>query len=334
MKKTTNIILLISLIVLFFSCSENSRREREIANIEMDIKIERFDEDLTNCSNNFSNEEISKMSEKYLEFFDIYNERIIMIGNANTPHYHNNLKLFLDDYSVKEAYKQVKEVYYDTEELEENIQKVFKHVAYYYPEYKIPRLATYVSGFNQSIVITENFIAVGLDKYLGENCKLYDMLSVQKYLRHEMSPDFIPADISRAVAEDICINNPENVTLLSEMMYNAKVMYFIKTMIPDLPDEILFKYTKEQLEYCKANEKAIWALMIEKKILFSTDFFEIKKLTQNAPFSTMLGPDSPPRIANWIAYQILQSYMENNSCSLQELMANNNYQLIMQLSQY
>lgn len=328
-----NIFFLTIIVIFTFSCN-NSRVERKIAKINVDIKLERFDIDLLDYSKQLSNDNIVKLSEKYMEFFDIYNLKIIQIGTANSLEYCNNLKLFLNDYTVKEAIKKVNDIFSNTDDLEKEIQNIFKHIIYYYPDYKPPRLVTYVSGFNESIVLTDNFLAIGLDKYLGADCKLYEMLSIQKYLRLEMSPEFIPHDITRAIAEDICFNDTENKTLLSEMMYNAKILYFIKTMQPNISEDKLFKYTAEQLEFCKNNEKIIWTTFVEQKLLFNNDYFEIRKLTQNAPYTTIFGPDSPPRIANWIAYKIIQSYMKNNDISLQELMENNNYQSILQMSQY
>ncbi|MDR2836156.1 MAG: hypothetical protein LBV69_08200 [Bacteroidales bacterium] len=326
------IIFLFSIISI--GCN-NNKLKKNVSNINVNITIERFDLELNTIKNGNEIEKIVNLQEKYNNFFEIYIEKIINIGNTDNVSFITYLNLFLNDYAEIQANKEVAAVFSKVNNIEKELNDGFKYLKYYYPNYEIPRIVTFTSGFNHSVVILNDFIGIGLDKYLGEDCKLYEMLNIEKYLRFEMSPEFINIDIMQIIAEDLFPNNIENKNLLSEIIYNGKILYFINAMYPNIQDFRLNKYSKYQIEYCKKFEKDIWTGLIEQKLLFNTDVFTIRKLTQKSPYTTQFGPDCPARIVNWIGLQIVRSYMNNNAdVTLQKLMEEKDFQKILQLSQY
>lgn len=331
MKKIKLIIF--AIIIICFSCNNNDFK-KNVKNINVGIKIERFDLSLKQIKNMPSPETISQLTSEFGEFFTIYNNKIINIGDAGNEYYLKYLNLFLNDYSIVQATKEVENVFSNIDIIEKELNLCFKYIKYYYPDYPIPRVLTFVAGFNQSIVLTDNFIGIGLDKYLGADCNLYEMLNTQKYLRFEMSPEFINVDIMKALAENDFPNDCEEKSLISEMIYNGKILYYINSMMPEIKEARLNKYSAEQMKYCKTFEKDFWTALVERKLLFSNNLFEIRKLTQNSPYSSFFGPECPPRFANWIGYQIVKSYVKNNNLSLIELMKEKDYLTILQQSVY
>ncbi len=329
-------ILIIAIIIgIFFSVKYFLKKDKldiDVSDIELVIKIERFDKELRNAKGNF--ERIENINEKYGAFFKVYNDNIIGIGGMENSSYLVYLNTFFSDYAVVEANKEVDKVFNDCSSLNNELTEGFKHIKYYFPDVNIPRIVSFVAGFNQSIVITDGFIGIGLDKYLGSTCNIYQMLGIPEYAKSEMTKEQIPIDIITAWVTDKYPINEEQENLLSFMIYNGKVLYFLDAIFPNFEEERKNKYTKEQLGFCYHFEREIWTTLVENKLLFKTDYLTIKKFVENAPYTNHFGPESPPRVANWIGLQIVREYMKNNEVSLIELMEENNYQKILNLSEY
>jgi hypothetical protein len=312
----------------------NNPLKINVNSINLNVEVERFDLDVKNMLNNDPFENIKLMEDKYGDFFELYNAQIIDIGEVENLSYFTNLSTFLSDYSVLEATKEIEKVFPDLKHINEELTDGFKHWKYYFPDYQVPRVLAFVAGFNQSIVTYENFIGIGLDKYLGADCYIYDMLAIANYARFEMAKEQIPVDVITALAKLEYTYEPEMENLLNQMIYNGKILYFLDAMFPEFDEARKNKYTNEQLEFCYKFEKDMWTSLIEDKQLFVTDYFTIRKYTENAPFTFKFGQSSPPRAANWIGLQIVRAYMKHNDVSLQQLMQDTNYQLMLNKSGY
>ena len=220
----------------------------DVSDIELSMEVERFDLELRQKDKTYA--DVEAYYEKYGSFFDVYNFEIIGIGGIENSSYLVYLNTFLNDYAVIEASAEVDQVYSDCNNLNAEITDGFKHLLYYYPDAEVPRIVSFVAGFNQSVVLTEGFIGVGLDKYLGADCQLYEMLSISEYARAEMVPEQIPIDIMKALAQDKYQFGIAEENLLNYMIYNGKILYFLDAMFPDFEEARKNKYSKEQLSFC------------------------------------------------------------------------------------
>jgi len=54
----------------------------------------------------------------------------------------------------------------DFSEVEEELENALKAIKYYFPQFEIPKVYTFVSGFNSDLVVTEDLIVIGLDYFL------------------------------------------------------------------------------------------------------------------------------------------------------------------------
>jgi hypothetical protein len=112
-------------------------------------------------------------------------------------------------------------------------------------------------------------------------------------------------------------------------------MYFTRAMVPGQPDSLIWGFNESDLDYLASNEKAIWAYLIEHKLLFKTDRFTINKFILEGPFTSDFGRESPARSAVWIGYRITGAYMKRNpDIRLKELMEEKDYLKILNLSGY
>jgi hypothetical protein len=327
-------IILVVIAVLVINKERNKNPLAvDVSDIELEICIERFDHDLFNETLSLE-ERVKLLESKYGVFFELFNMYIIRIGIPSDPAYFQSLETFLNDYAVKKSQNAVDSVFSNVDELTDKLNAGFKHYKYYFPKEEIPRIITFVAGFNQSIVTYDSLIGIGLDKYLGKDNYLYEMMQIPDFAQFVMDEKYIPIDCMKAWASMKFPYNDSADNLLNRMVYEGQIMYFVEAMFPEYSDEIRMAYTHDQLLYCTTHERDMWAYLIENKLLFTSDYLRIKNFVDEAPFTKDFGNDSPPRIGVWIGWQIVRSFMDNTNSSLNELMNINAYQSILNLSQY
>ncbi len=320
---------------LFFSCAPSDRSRVDLSGIEANIEIKRLEKDLLNLDLENIDEEVKNLQEKYGDFFEIYNNLIIRIGNPGSPAYESNLRSFLTDYDIHQLQMEVKEVFPDLEDIESGLSEAFRRYKYFFPGYTVPAVYTFIAGFNQSIATSESILAIGLDKYLGEGHKFYDQLHIPRYKQMKMHPGKVVSDCMKAWAltEFEYADSVDN--LISNMIYHGRIMYFKKMMLPDQHDTLITGFTSPQLEWCRNNEDVMWTYLVENRLLFSTNKRDISRFINDGPFTSEFTRESPARAVVWLGWQIAESYMRRNpDVTLEEFMNNHDYQKILNEARY
>ena len=132
-------------------------------------------------------------------------------------------------------------------------------------------------------------------------------------------------DLSGAYAEKYIYQSPRK-TLLDEMIYYGKVLYFNDLMIPFKSESERIGYTDEELKWAQANESYIWRYFVERELLYSTDSKLPNRFINPAPFTKFyleeIDSESPGRLGQYMGWQIVRAYMENNDVTLKELLVN------------
>lgn len=170
-----------------------------------------------------------------------------------------------------------------------------------------------VSTFNQSIILNDSTLLLGLNHYLGSDYPGYEYFDI--YLRHNKTPQHLPYDFAEAVIKSDFkyLPSPEHPDLLSLMLYEGAVMYVIGTIMPEYSENELLGYEPWELEWLQKHEKSLWDGLVSQKLLYSTDPLVAARLISPAPRSASLNPEAPGRAARYIGYRIVKSYMKHNS---------------------
>ncbi|MDR0419396.1 MAG: hypothetical protein LBH34_04210 [Prevotellaceae bacterium] len=304
-----------------------------MAKINLEVELQRFDKDLFKINDSTCDEQIAFLENKYGNFFGLFCQDIIEIGNLKDEGFKNSLNKFLSDTIVRESYGKVQEVFANTEWLNDKLTNAFKYFRLYFPSDSIPEIYGYIAGFNQSVILAEGVIGIGLDKYLGSDYELYTHLGFYKYLSRNMFPEKIPSDIMSSLAVGICPDR--SVDLLSKIIWEGKLLYFTKQMLPNEPDSVVFGLTQKQVKLCLNNETFMWNTLVEQKLLFSRHSRIIREFTEDAPFTAKFSREAPGKAANWIGYRIVEQYMKRNrDITLSQLLENQDYQQILEKSKY
>lgn len=335
---TPLLILVIGVIMVILCCLSGCsafEKKIDLDSIDLNIKILRFDRDLFAIDIERIPEQLPDIKDKYGEFFEIFNHMIIRIGDSGSSSYTLHLQRFLTDFDIYRICSEVEISFPDLSDIESELENAFKYYMYYFPGYTVPKIYSFISGFNQSIVTADGILGIGLDKYLGRDHILYSQLQLPNYQRLNMHSAKIPADCLFGWAITEFEFDESDDHLLSNIIYHGKVLYFIDAMLPDNHDTLKTGFSLSQLEWCRRNERQMWTYLVENKLLFSTDARTIGNFINQGPFTSDFSRESPARAAVWLGWQIVTSYMKRNSqVSLEDLMLDTDYQGILNKARY
>lgn len=309
--------------------------QTNIADIELEIEIKRFEQDLFMVNLDSIAQSVPGFYQRYGDFFDLYNYRIINIGGARQVTYPDYLRTFLTDYLNHEVYLETMQVFPELDYLELILTDAFKRYIHHFPGMEVPRIYSFISRFNRSIVSAEGILGIGLDNYLGADSDYYPRLGLNEYQILNMHPGKLPADCLMGWAMTEFEYNDSVDNVLSNMIYLGKMACFTKWMLPEEPDSLIMGFTRGQMTFCKNNEAKMWEYIVENKILFETGRISIQKYTGEGPFTSDFTPESPARASVWLGWRIVEEYLRRNpEVKLKDLMTDDDYQKILTLSKY
>ena len=296
---------------------------------DVSVKIGRLEQSLFTIPIDSIPASIPRLEQQYGELFDLYSGKVISIGTPRDPEYTDELTKFLTDSYMYSAYKRVMEVYPDLKNIETGLSKAFSIYRKECPDRVIPSVYTLTSGFNQSMITADTILAIALDKYLGRDEDMYMSMDLANYQRYAMDRKYLVPDCMKAWLYTEYPYNDSNDNVLTNILYEGKVMYALHHLLPGTPDSLIFGYTPNQVQWCRNNTALMWTFLVEKKMLYSTDYLTINKLIGPAPFCALFTRESPGRAVIWLGYQIVASYMKNNKVTLESLLQDNDYQQIL-----
>ncbi|MCF6364877.1 MAG: hypothetical protein L3J35_01615 [Bacteroidales bacterium] len=336
MKQISFIFLLSA--ILISSCKNNSKYNVDISDINVEIKVMRFEKDLFKFNLDSADFYVNEYEQKYGEFFKLYNSQVIGTGDSEDEYYAQNLNEFLRYWKPKEINIIIENEFSDFEKDQlPVIEETFKYYKYYFPENHVPELITYFSSFGYSVVMLDSTVGLGLDKYLGlHNSDVYDKVGYSRYQKRRMIKEMIPVDIMRLMAEsDYPYDPEESDNFLDNIIYEGKMQYYLNCMLPKTADTLKWRYTKKQLAWATKHEQKIWNYIAERKLLFSTDKLEIRKFTGEGPYTSVFTDISAPRAGAFIGYKIVESYMKHNfQTGLKELLEEKDARKILSGAKY
>ena len=296
------------LICLFFlSCGKKSKVEKAVEEIPVEIKVERFDKIFFETDP----EDLGKIKKEFPFFFPPGNDDAVWLDKMQNPLW-------------RELYTEVQKKYANFDAVKVKLEELFKHLKYYFPETKSPKVITVISemDYNNKVIYADSLVIISLEMYLGKEHKFYQFPNYikQNFEENQIMPDVVSSFYKRKVAPDPAKN------LLSKMINSGKELYLKDLLLPDYSDADKMGYTNEQIEWCNENESYMWRYFIEKEMLYSDDQKLISRFISPAPFSKFyleIDNETPGQVGGWIGWQIVRSYMKNNEVSLQQLLDTN-----------
>jgi hypothetical protein len=228
----------------------------------------------------------------------------------------------MKDTLQQHIFKEVDKTFSDFKGTTNDMKSLFQHLKYYDKTFTAPRVVTLTNfvDYRNKTIVTDTIVLIALDNYLGERHEFYD--DIPKYLAQNMKPTQIVSDLASDYAQKYMFQSQKK-TLLDDMIYFGKQLYFKDKMIPFETDAEKIGYTQEQLDWAISNESYIWRYFIEKELLYSTNNSLPSRFINPAPFTKFyleLDSESPGRLGQYIGWKIIRSYMEHNTVELMDML--------------
>ena len=339
-NKTKQIYLFFLISLLLSACRHNKRVD--VSNIHVDVKIERFDKEFDAMRTKPMAQQAAYLQKKYGVFYLDFVALLLQNQDINLKDtsYFKLLRRVFANPDYPNMKHDVDSVYPDLDKQNAELTDAFRHIIYYYPQKKLPKVYAYSSGFEAQTTIGNSYFGVGLDLFLGADSRFYPSLTnlYPHYLSRFFTPqNIVPRVVEGLAREDMFPESDSSKTLLSKMIYSGKIMYFMDQILPDVPDTTKIGYTDAQLKWCQEFQSKIWAYFLDQNLLYETDYPKIQKYLSEAPFTPGLGEknESAPKLGIWTGWQIVKAYMDKHpEVTLPALMANKDAQKILNESKY
>ncbi|MFT4878014.1 MAG: hypothetical protein ACJAU0_000066 [Flavobacteriales bacterium] len=318
--------------LLFISCGPN-KKEADISSLKKEVSILNLQDSLGQIDFSQPEREYQRLYQNFGEFWTNYTEDILQIGSGQEKATLQLMQEFLTYPDIELSNQAIQEEL--TSQLEGYsiaLDMAFRRYRFFFPEDQLPDVVYMNSGHNFAVFPTQQHLGIGLEFFLGSDHVISQSLDPQlfpQYMRAKMEPRFLVPDALRGW---LLVHYQDQYyheeSLISNLMYWGKMMYILELMLPERSKASLIDYTEEQLAWCTSSERNLWVELSQQDVLYETRRFEINRWIIDGPFTRVEGlpQETPPRIGVWIAWQIVNDYMERNpKTTLQELLESENY---------
>jgi gliding motility-associated lipoprotein GldB len=298
------ILFIITILFAFVACDKKTKVEKAVEKIPVELKVERFDKLFFETSP----KDLNKLKKEFPFFFPKGTPDSVWLEKMQNPQW-------------RELYTEVQKKYSNFEPVKKDLNTLFQHLKYYFPETKTPKIITVISemDYNNKVIYADSLVIISLELYLGKGHKFYQF---PKYLKQNFEQkQILPDVVSSFSAQKIAPITDKN--LLGQMIYFGKQLYLKDLLLPDYTDADKMGYTPEQIKWCEENESYMWRFFLENQMLYSDDQKLNNRFINPAPFSKFyleIDNESPGRVGAWIGLQMVRSFMKNNELPLQEML--------------
>ena len=291
--------------ILFFGCDKDTGIEKDINAVPINVEILRFDKLFGTAHLN----DLPNLKRNYPVFFP--------------KKFHDTIwEMKMNDSLTQQLYVEVMKKYWSERKLKVDLEGLFKHIKYYFSNFKTPNVVTANSDvdYRNKIFIADNMLVISLDNYLGSDHFFYE--GIPSYVVENMKESQIISDVA-SIYSQMYVPKIQTRTFLAQMIYYGRILYLKDLWLPNTSDEIKIGYSQEKLKWIQENETEIWRNFVENEYLYSTNPKLISRFIDPAPFSKFyleIDNDSPGMVGRFIGWQIVKSYMDKNDVGLDKLL--------------
>ncbi|WP_445515040.1 gliding motility lipoprotein GldB [Telluribacter humicola] len=326
-------IVLISSLAGMVGCNPLTEKGPDVSQIQADVTIQHLEDELFASK---SVQDVQNFLAKYpfltkVYFTDTPSGESSPSDSLLASHLYENIR----NNSLQGFKQQLDSIFSEkTHPLEEELEKAFKHVKYYYPDFKVPKVATIVTGFmGNDLFVSDSLIIIGLDYFGGERVQYRPQVYTYQLRRYQ--PESIVPSLLFFLSDRYNRITPDDRTLLADMVGYGKSFEFVKHMAPQTPDSLIIGLSEQNLTRTYNSQTELWAFFVENKLLYETSDLKKQKYVGERPLTPEIGPEVPGSIGRWIGWRIVNKYMAKNpDVTLPELMKTADARKILQESGY
>lgn len=295
MKPFRILILTISLILLLSSCTNESQYTSK-------VELNLFYSDVYKYKQ-LNNPDKDSFKTKYHDVFNLIykgdNSDSLILSIPSTDIY----KYFITD--VENRYKNYNLIH-------ERIQKLYANTKLFTDKELNYRINIVITPYNQSVLLTDSSIVLGINHYLGASHPLYDYYD--NYIRKNKEPERITYDICDLICKNIIPNTKSN-TLLDCIIREGILLHLECKLLNAEPYSVL-NYSQDEINWIENNIQNAWIKILGQDLLYSFSSSVINDIINPSPHSFTIHPDCPSKIGRVIGYDIIACYLNETNSSL------------------
>ena len=333
MRINTFAVLILALFLLVGCYSDPL--DVDLGDSKIELNFKRLDQDLFALNPSAGETNTDALSAKYDQFLVDYCEGVLQIGNPEEASFPFSVAQFITDENMKVLYDDTQTEYGNTSEIESDLTNAFNYFHYHFPDSTVPEIVFMISALNYPVVATKNTLGVSLDMFLGADYPVYPMVGLPQYMYANMKSDQVVPQAMKGWIQSMYETEAERNTLLDYMIFEGKMLYVMDAVLRNDADSTKIGFTSESINWCSSYEPRVWAHLVDKELLYDTQYMSINKWINQAPFVAGIPKESPGRLGQWVGWQIVRKFMkENPTITIQELMLNQDAQEILTKSKY
>ncbi|MEG2666000.1 MAG: hypothetical protein RSA02_03175, partial [Bacteroidales bacterium] len=139
----------------------------------------------------------------------------------------------------------------------------------------------------------------------------YNSVGIPRYISSRCIPEYLVPDVMRSIATRLIRKGNPSSNLLEEIIYQGKILFFLNEVLPEVSNEIKLAYTPEQLSWSETHEKEVWQYLMKENLLYETNLFKVKYFVNDGP-GNLLFDGAPPRLTQYLGWQIVKKYMKKH----------------------
>jgi hypothetical protein len=285
--------------------------------MKVSAPLSRFDQAFFALDTTRLTQGLDSLSRHYAAFYPEFMQYILGVtGDPADSVTQRVVRQFIGSYGGLNDSLQIR--FANTGDLQEEVEKSFQYLKYYFPNYQTGTISLFVGPFDApGIATVRSGTAIGLQQFAGADFFAYQTTALQSlypaYISRRFTPRYIVPGIIKAITEDLFPPRMAELPLIEQMIEKGKYWYLSSLLLPHHPDSLLTGYTNEQLNWCEENEGLIWSYLIKNEDLNSLNPIVIQTYLGEAPFTQGLSQESSPgNIGAWVGWQIVRKYAAAN----------------------
>jgi hypothetical protein len=314
--------LIVAIVVPFLiSCGNSDKNKPDVSDINMEVKIERFDKDFFSIDTNHVSQDLDRLNQKYPSFLPVYFEYMSPVNFIVQQQGKSYSEAVIEYFrNIKPLYDSTQKKFASAGDIEKGLENNLRYVKHYFPSFKKPAVITSVESLNPEnkeeiygALYFRDTLVISLQMFMGKNFSVYDPTQYFDYLGRRFEPNYIVPNCMRAIAQQLYPGNTETGKLIEIMVEKAKQWWLEKKFMPDTPDSLITGFSKSQADFCKKEEGNIWGSVLQNTSdLYTMDQERIQNYIGEGPRTMDMPEASPGNIGQWIGWQIVKKFEEKN----------------------
>jgi gliding motility-associated lipoprotein GldB len=327
--KRAKILPFVAILFIIISCQQSD--SVDVSKIPINVKIYRMEQEIFSCKTKEDIQQLLESNKNIVHQF--YQASSADTSLINRIYYISHFP------ALDSLYQQTQATFGNLEDLTKQFEAAFRHIKYYYPDFKAPKIVTTFSALDKDLFVSDSLVVISLENFIGKKAKYRPQISPQTpmpaYILRRYEANYIVPTVIKFLSNKYNRTDANDQSMMTDMVFYGKALEFTKMMMPQTADSLIIAYSDEQLTNTWNAQDLVYAHFIDQKLLYETNARIKEKYLGERPITNEIGKDCPGRIGQWLGWRIVSRYRtENTAVSLQDLMKNTNARQIFEASKY